>query len=126
MIPEAVLFDLDGTLVATEHRSRSAWTRLFRAHGLPVDDELLATFVGRRGRDTLAAHLHRFHGGTVDELFAEVIGYQNGPDSPPPYAVPGAASRWCSWAHTVRRSTTASRPARWAGAVGSSRVSRSS
>ncbi|CDR02666.1 HAD family hydrolase [Streptomyces iranensis] len=92
MVPKAALFDLDGTLVATEHRSRSAWTRLFLAHGLPVDDELLATFVGRRGRDTLAEHLHRFPGGTVDELFAEVIGYQTGPDSPPPYAVPGASA----------------------------------
>ncbi|MEV8057733.1 HAD family phosphatase [Streptomyces antimycoticus] len=92
MIPKAALFDLDGTLVTTEHRSRSAWSRLFRAHGLPVDDELLATFIGRRGKDTLTEHLHRFPGGTVDELFAEVIGYQTGPDSPPPYGVPGAAA----------------------------------
>ncbi|MGW2330316.1 HAD family hydrolase [Streptomyces sp. NPDC001700] len=86
----AALFDLDGTLVATEHRSRAAWTRLFRAHGLPVDDALLATFVGRRGKEALADHVHRFPGGTVDELFEEAVGYQTGPDSPPPYAVPGA------------------------------------
>ncbi|PWS40974.1 haloacid dehalogenase, partial [Streptomyces sp. ZEA17I] len=88
---KAALFDLDGTLVATEHRSRAAWTRLFTTHGLPVDDALLATFVGRRGQEALADHVDRFGGPTVDELFEEACGYLMGPDSPPPYAVPGAA-----------------------------------
>ncbi|WP_441249456.1 HAD family hydrolase [Kitasatospora sp. McL0602] len=87
----AALFDLDGTLVATEHRSRAAWTRLFTTHGLPVDDALLASFVGRRGQESLADHVHRFPGHTVDELFTEAVGYLNGPDIPPPYPVPGAA-----------------------------------
>ncbi|MGW2632489.1 HAD family hydrolase [Streptomyces chattanoogensis] len=87
---QAALFDLDGTLIATEHRSRAAWTRLFEAHGLAVDDALLATFVGRRGREALGDHVHRFPGSTVEELFAEAVGYLNGPDIPPPYAVPGA------------------------------------
>ncbi|MEU9116637.1 HAD family phosphatase [Streptomyces sp. NPDC048483] len=87
---QAALFDLDGTLTATEHRSRAAWTRLFEAHGLPVDDALLATFVGRRGREALEDHVHRFPGSTVDALFEEAVGYLNGPDIPPPYAVPGA------------------------------------
>ena len=88
---KAALFDLDGTLVATEHRSRAAWTRLFTGHGLPVDDALLATFVGRRGQEALADHVHRFPGHTVDELFDEACGYLTGPDSPPPFPVPGAA-----------------------------------
>ncbi|MEU5220675.1 HAD family phosphatase [Streptomyces sp. NPDC020807] len=88
---KAALFDLDGTLVATEHRSRAAWTRLFTSHGLPCDDALLATFVGRRGQEALADHVHRFPGHTVDELFEEACGYLMGPDSPPPFAVPGAA-----------------------------------
>ncbi|MFE1364543.1 HAD family hydrolase [Streptomyces anulatus] len=88
---KAALFDLDGTLVATEHRSRAAWTRLFTNHGLPCDDALLATFVGRRGQEALADHVHRFGGPTVDELFEEACGYLMGPDSPPPFAVPGAA-----------------------------------
>ncbi|GAA0468748.1 HAD family hydrolase [Streptomyces stramineus] len=88
--PRAALFDLDGTLVATEHRSRAAWTRLFQNHGLPVDDALLATFVGRRGQEALGDHVHRFAGSTVDELFQEAVGYLNGPDSPPAYPVPGA------------------------------------
>ncbi|MBO3677510.1 HAD family phosphatase [Streptomyces sp. NEAU-YJ-81] len=87
---QAALFDLDGTLVATEHRSRAAWTRLFEAHGLPVDEALLAGFVGRRGDEALAEHVHRFPGRTVQELFNEALGYLNGPDSPPAYAVPGA------------------------------------
>ncbi|KPC64504.1 HAD family hydrolase [Streptomyces chattanoogensis] len=87
---QAALFDLDGTLIATEHRSRAAWTRLFEAHGLVVDDALLATFVGRRGQEALADHVHRFPGSTVEELFAEAVGYLNGPGIPPPYAVQGA------------------------------------
>ncbi|OPF82391.1 haloacid dehalogenase [Streptomyces antioxidans] len=86
----AALFDLDGTLIVTEHRSRAAWTRLFQAHGLRIDDALLATFVGRRGQEALADHVHRFPGSTVDELFHEAVGYLNGPDIPPPYPVPGA------------------------------------
>ncbi|MCS0636914.1 HAD family phosphatase [Streptomyces sp. LP05-1] len=86
----AALFDLDGTLVATEHRSRAAWTRLFRTHGVEVNDTVLATFVGRRGQESLADHVHKFPRGTVEELFAEAVGYLEGPDIPPPYPVPGA------------------------------------
>jgi HAD superfamily hydrolase (TIGR01509 family) len=86
----AALFDLDGTLIATEHRSRAAWTRLFHAHGLEVDGALLATFVGRRGQEALADHVHRFPGSTVKELFDEAVGYLDSPDIPPPYPVPGA------------------------------------
>ncbi|MEU3527342.1 HAD family phosphatase [Streptomyces sp. NPDC038707] len=86
----AALFDLDGTLVATEHRSRAAWTRLFRTHGVEVNDAVLATFVGRRGQESLADHVHKFPGSTVQELFEEAVGYLNGPDIPPPYPVPGA------------------------------------
>lgn len=87
----AALFDLDGTLIATEHRSRAAWTRLFHVHGLEADDALLATFVGRRGQEALADHVHRFPGSTVADLFDEAVGYLNGPDIPPPHPVPGAA-----------------------------------
>ncbi|GLF97750.1 HAD family hydrolase [Streptomyces yaizuensis] len=87
---KAALFDLDGTLVATEHRSRAAWTKLFTTHGLPCDDALLATFVGRRGQEAIADHAHRFPGFTVDQLFEEAVGYLNGPDIPPPLPVPGA------------------------------------
>ncbi|MCM2388368.1 HAD family hydrolase [Streptomyces albipurpureus] len=86
----AALFDLDGTLVETEHRSRAAWTRLFHAHGLEVDAALLATFVGRRGQEALGDHVHRFPGSTVNELFDEAVGYLGSPDIPPPFPVPGA------------------------------------
>ncbi|MFJ4923364.1 HAD family hydrolase [Streptomyces sp. NPDC088725] len=86
----AALFDLDGTLVATEHRSRAAWTRLFHTHGLEADEALLATFVGRRGQEALADHVHRFSGSTVNELFDEAVGYLNSPAIPPPYPVAGA------------------------------------
>ncbi len=48
----------------TTDRSRAAWTRLFTTHGLPCDDALLATFVGRRGQESLAEHVHLFPGHT--------------------------------------------------------------
>ncbi|MEU3859628.1 HAD family phosphatase [Streptomyces sp. NPDC028722] len=88
---KAALVHLDGTLVATEHRSRAVWTRLFSSHGLPCDDALPASFVGRRGQEAVADHVHRFPGHTVDELFEEACGYLMRPHSPPPFAVPGAA-----------------------------------
>ncbi|MFE6866156.1 HAD family hydrolase [Kitasatospora sp. NPDC057692] len=88
---EAALFDLDGTLVATEHRSRAAWKRLFTAHQVPCDEAVLATFAGRRGQEALAEHVHRFPGRTVDELFDEACGYLAAPGGPPSTAVPGAA-----------------------------------
>ncbi|ANY10399.1 haloacid dehalogenase [Pseudonocardia sp. HH130630-07] len=86
----AALFDLDGTLVATEHRSRAAWTRMFGAHGVEVNDDVLATFVGRRAQESLADHVHKFPGSTVQGLLDEAVGHLDGPDIPPPYPVPGA------------------------------------
>ncbi|WEH37240.1 HAD family phosphatase [Streptomyces sp. AM 4-1-1] len=56
----AALFDLDGTLINSEPRSRELWKRLFAAHGVPSTAELLASFGGRRSRDVIAEQLHRF------------------------------------------------------------------
>ena len=78
----AALFDLDGTLVDTEPRSQAAWARLFRTHGVPHDQRLLASFAGRPGKAVLAEHRHRFPGHTVEELFAEALSYATLPAAP--------------------------------------------
>lgn len=86
----AALFDLDGTLVDTEPRSYEAWSRLFRNHGVSYDEATIKGFAGRPGREALLDHLDRFPGHTVDDLFAEALGYTALPDMPPVTAVPGA------------------------------------
>ncbi|MEU8433933.1 HAD family phosphatase [Streptomyces sp. NPDC029216] len=86
----AALFDLDGTLIDTEPRSREAWTRLFRSHGVPFDEHTIRGFAGRPGREALLDHVHRFAGRTVDELFAEALHYTTLPDMPAVEPVPGA------------------------------------
>ncbi|QTE03047.1 HAD family hydrolase [Streptomyces cyanogenus] len=86
----AALFDLDGTLIDTEPRSFEAWSRLFRNHRVPHDEATIKGFAGRPGREALLDHLDLFPGHTVDELFAEALGYTSLPDMPPVKAVPGA------------------------------------
>lgn len=54
----AVLLGLDGTLATSGHRGRAARTRLSTSQGLPCDDALPATSVGRRGQEALAADAH--------------------------------------------------------------------
>jgi len=48
--PDAVLFDLDGTLVDTVERRIEAWARTFVEAGIPADREHLATLIGVDGR----------------------------------------------------------------------------
>ena len=88
--PAAVVFDLDGTLIDTEPRSRVVWTWLFDSHGVAHNPGLIASFAGRRGRDVLAELLHLFPGRTVDELVQQAISYRHGPDSPAVAPIPGA------------------------------------
>ncbi|MFC8849479.1 MULTISPECIES: HAD family hydrolase [unclassified Micromonospora] len=90
--PSAALFDLDGTLVDTEMRSRTAWHRLFTTHGVPCDAALLATFAGRRGHEVLTERLHLFpEGSTVDALFDQAVSFLSDPGMPAARPVPGAA-----------------------------------
>ncbi|MFE7114131.1 HAD family hydrolase [Streptomyces sp. NPDC057654] len=84
------LFDLDGTLVNSEPRSRAAWSRLFRRHKVPHDDATLRAFAGRPGKEALADHLHSFHGRTLDELYEEAVAYSSHPDLPAAEPVAGA------------------------------------
>lgn len=51
---DAVLFDLDGTLVRSEHAHRAAWQALFDHWAVAVDEaEYARTYMGRRARDVL-------------------------------------------------------------------------
>lgn len=86
----AAVFDLDGTLIDTEPRNRVMWSRLFDAHGVPHDQELIASFAGRRGLEVLEDLAHLFPGRTVEELFAQAISYETMPGMPAVAPVPGA------------------------------------
>ncbi|MGH3241350.1 MAG: HAD family hydrolase, partial [Spirillospora sp.] len=86
----AAVFDLDGTLIDTEPRSRAQWSRLFDVHGVAYDDALIASFAGRRGLEVLGGLAHLFPGRTVEELFEEVVSYQHLPGMPAVAPVPGA------------------------------------
>jgi hypothetical protein len=48
--PDAVLFDLDGTLVDTVATRIEAWARVFEAFGIPVERERLGPLIGSDGR----------------------------------------------------------------------------
>jgi HAD superfamily hydrolase (TIGR01509 family) len=86
----AVVFDLDGTLVDSEPRSRAAWRRVFEARGAAPDEALIRSFVGRRGRDVLALLADRLPGLNPDALMAEAAAHANTPGQPPTEPMPGA------------------------------------
>jgi HAD superfamily hydrolase (TIGR01509 family) len=88
--PAAVVFDLDGTLIDTEPRSRVMWTWLLEEHGVEPEPGLVASFAGRRGREVLAELIHLFPGRTADELFEQALSYRHRPDAPGVRHVPGA------------------------------------
>ncbi|TDD36540.1 HAD family phosphatase [Actinomadura sp. KC06] len=95
----AAVFDLDGTLIDTEPRSRAQWSRLFDAHGVPHDDALIASFAGRRGLEVLGELAHLFPGRTVEELFEQVVSYQKAPGMPAVAPVAGAVGLVRTLAH---------------------------
>jgi HAD superfamily hydrolase (TIGR01509 family) len=86
----AVVFDLDGTLVDSEPRSRAAWRRVFEARGAAPDEALIRSFVGRRGRDVLSLLADRLPGLDPDALMAEAAAHANAPGQPPTEPMPGA------------------------------------
>ncbi len=71
--PAAAVFDLDGTLVRSEERSRALWSAFLSGYRVPADEELLDALMGRRGADVLAERPHLFPGRTAAELVAEVL-----------------------------------------------------
>jgi HAD superfamily hydrolase (TIGR01509 family) len=70
--PEAVLFDLDGTLVDTVETRIEAWARCFEEFQLPVERERLGTLIGVDGK-RLAREVAAMSGRTIDESQAEEI-----------------------------------------------------
>ncbi|MEP7024144.1 MAG: HAD family phosphatase [Actinomycetota bacterium] len=86
----AAVFDLDGTLVDSERRSREALRRMFEAYGAPFDELLLQRFVGRRGHEVFAELGHLFPGHDPVDLSAAVGAYFHVPGVPPIPALPGA------------------------------------
>jgi sugar-phosphatase len=87
---EAVLFDLDGTLVDTEPRNHAVWALLLARHGVPAHGPAPADFSGRTAREAIAAHLEWFPGRSVDGLLAEVLASVREPGLPVPAPMPGA------------------------------------
>lgn len=90
--PEAALFDLDGTLIDSEPRSQAAWQILFDRYEIALDPHVRRGFSGRPGRNVLREHLASFPAIGLEELFAEVLAIQSGPDVPGAELVPGAVA----------------------------------
>jgi beta-phosphoglucomutase-like phosphatase (HAD superfamily) len=63
--PQAILFDLDGTLVDTVHVRVEGWRRAFAGIGLEVEPAALAPYMGSDGR-WLAGEVARAHGRELD------------------------------------------------------------
>jgi sugar-phosphatase len=68
----AAVFDLDGTLVDSEPRSRVALQAMFTDYGVPFDEPLLQRFVGRRDPEVFAEMGDLFPGHDPFDLAAAV------------------------------------------------------
>ena len=49
--PRAAVFDLDGTLILSEHRNRAVWEAFLAGRGIVIDDDFARRVTGRRGVD---------------------------------------------------------------------------
>ncbi|GAB3886837.1 HAD family hydrolase [Microbispora bryophytorum] len=85
---EAALFDLDGTLVNTELRSRALWRMFLDDRGITCDETLLRRVMGRRGVDVVPEVLP---GMDPEVAMEEIRSYYDHPDLPDIVPVPGAA-----------------------------------
>jgi HAD superfamily hydrolase (TIGR01509 family) len=86
----AAVFDLDGTLIDSEPRSRESWLHVFASRGLPPDEELIRSFIGRRGADMHGVLAQRLPGHDPAELMAACSAYFHAPHQPPLSPLPGA------------------------------------
>ncbi|GGO05295.1 HAD family hydrolase [Microbispora bryophytorum] len=84
----AALFDLDGTLVNTELRSRALWRMFLDDRGITCDETLLRRVMGRRGVDVVPEVLP---GMDPEVAMEEIRSYYDHPDLPDIVPVPGAA-----------------------------------
>lgn len=76
-LPEAVLFDLDGTLVDTVETRIAAWEQALAEAGLPTGRDRLAPLIGLDGK-RLAREIAALAGQPIDETRAEVIDRRSG------------------------------------------------
>lgn len=76
-LPDAVLFDLDGTLVDTVETRISAWEQALADAGVPAGRDRLAPLIGLDGK-RLAREIAALAGRPIDEARAEEIDWQSG------------------------------------------------
>jgi len=86
----AAVFDLDGTLIDSETRSRESWLHVFATRGIPPDEALIRSFVGRRGIDMHGLLKERLPGHDPAELMAASSAQFHAPHHPPLGPLPGA------------------------------------
>jgi sugar-phosphatase len=84
------VFDLDGTLIDSETRSHASWRHVFATLGLPSDEVLIRSFVGRRGIDVHGLQKGRFPEHDPAQLMAAASAHFHGPHQPPLGPLPGA------------------------------------
>ena len=76
-IPEAVIFDLDGTLVDTVQTRIDAWSETFEEAGIPATRDVLAPLIGVDGK-RLAREIAALAGQPIDDHRAEEIDKRSG------------------------------------------------
>jgi phosphoglycolate phosphatase len=76
-MPQAVLFDLDGTLVDTVETRIGAWLEALEGAGLPTTRERLAPLIGVDGK-RLAREIAALAGMALDEDRAEAVDRRSG------------------------------------------------
>jgi HAD superfamily hydrolase (TIGR01509 family) len=76
-IPDAVVFDLDGTLIDTVDTRIAAWLDALAEAGMPTTRERLAPLIGLDGR-RLAREIAAQTGAPIDGARAEVIDRRSG------------------------------------------------
>lgn len=69
--PRAVIFDMDGTLVATTEADYKAWERIFNDHGRPLSFEDYYPLLGKKSHDVVHDVL-----GIKDERSVEVLSWK--------------------------------------------------
>ncbi|HET8787025.1 MAG TPA: HAD hydrolase-like protein [Candidatus Limnocylindrales bacterium] len=70
--PDAVIFDLDGTLVDTVETRINAWLRTFEEIGIPTSRDELVPLIGLDGK-RLAREVAALRGRPIDDQRSEVI-----------------------------------------------------